>query len=147
MKTYTISELAKEFGVTPRALRFYEDKGLLSPTREGLNRVYSASDRGRLKLILQGKSVGFSLSDIREILELYKLEGHRAQLKVAIKKSKDQMKVLEKQRHDIDDALEQLRQGLHWAEAKLQELGPADEVERSARAYEQVARAGMDDTP
>ncbi len=65
MKTYTISELAREFQVTPRALRFYEDKGLLSPTRDGLNRVYSTRDRARLKLILQGKSVGFSLSDIR----------------------------------------------------------------------------------
>lgn len=75
MKTYTISELAREFQVTPRALRFYEDKGLLSPTRDGLNRVYSTRDRARLKLILQGKSVGFSLSDIREILDLYTLEG------------------------------------------------------------------------
>jgi DNA-binding transcriptional MerR regulator len=71
LKTYTISELAREFQVTPRALRFYEDKGLLSPTRDGLNRVYSVRDRARLKLILQGKSVGFSLSDIREILDLY----------------------------------------------------------------------------
>ena len=71
MKTYTISELAREFQVTPRALRFYEDKGLLSPTRDGLNRVYSTRDRARLKLILQGKSVGFSLSDIREILDFF----------------------------------------------------------------------------
>ena len=74
MKTYTISELAREFQVTPRALRFYEDKGLLSPTRDGLNRVYSTRDRARLKLILQGKSVGFSLSDIREILDLYEAD-------------------------------------------------------------------------
>ena len=71
MKTYTISELAREFQVTPRALRFYEDKGLLSPTRDGLNRVYSTRDRARLKLILQGKRFGFSLEDIRQLLNLY----------------------------------------------------------------------------
>jgi DNA-binding transcriptional MerR regulator len=125
MKTYTISELAREFQVTPRALRFYEDKGLLSPTRDGLNRVYSTRDRARLKLILQGKSVGFSLSDIREILDLYTLEGHRAQLKLSLKKSREQIKNLEKQREDIEAALETLNKGVKWSEEKLQELGPA----------------------
>jgi DNA-binding transcriptional MerR regulator len=144
MKTYTISELAREFSVTPRALRFYEDKGLLTPTRDGLNRVYSASDRTRLKLILQGKSVGFSLNDIREILDLYKHEGHRAQLKLAVRKSKEQIRVLEKQRQDLDDSLEQLRKGVVWAEHKLLELGPGGDVEQSARVYERAARAGMD---
>lgn len=144
MKTYTISELAREFQVTPRALRFYEDKGLLSPTRDGLNRVYSARDRARLMLILQGKSVGFSLSDIREILELYTLEGHRAQLKLALKKSRDQIKNLEKQREDIVAALDTLKTNIRWLEEKLQELGPGAEVEHSARAYEKVARAGLD---
>jgi DNA-binding transcriptional MerR regulator len=144
MKTYTISELAREFEVTPRALRFYEDKGLLSPTRDGLNRVYSAADRARLKLILQGKSVGFSLSDIREMLDLYKLEGHRAQLKLAIRKSREQIRNLEKQQKDIEAALESLRDGIRWAEQRLQDLGPGSEVEHSARAYERVARAGLD---
>ncbi|MBK8839020.1 MAG: MerR family DNA-binding transcriptional regulator [Hyphomonadaceae bacterium] len=144
MKTYTISELAREFQVTPRALRFYEDKGLLSPTRDGLNRVYSTRDRARLKLILQGKSVGFSLSDIREILDLYTLEGHRAQLKLSLKKSRDQIRNLEKQREDVEAALETLHKGVKWAEEKLQELGPGAEVEQSARAYERVARAGLD---
>lgn len=144
MKTYTISELAREFQVTPRALRFYEDKGLLSPTRDGLNRVYSARDRARLMLILQGKSVGFSLSDIREILELYTLEGHRAQLKLALKKSREQIKNLEKQREDIVAALDTLKTNIRWLEEKLQELGPGAEVEHSARAYEKVARAGLD---
>ena len=144
MKTYTISELAREFPVTPRALRFYEDKGLLQPTRDGLNRVYSTRDRARLKLILQGKSVGFSLSDIREILDLYTLEGHRAQLKLSLKKSREQIKNLEKQREDIEAALETLQKGVSWAEEKLQELGPGPDVEQSARAYERVARAGLD---
>ena len=81
-RIYSISELAREFGVTPRALRFYEDKGLLSPDREGLNRVYSNRDRARLKLILSGRKVGFSLNDIREILDLYDLDDNqRAQLR------------------------------------------------------------------
>ncbi len=72
-RTYTIRQLCIEFKVTPRALRFYEDKGLLSPAREGLNRVYNYRDRARLTLILRGKRVGLSLSEIREILDLYKL--------------------------------------------------------------------------
>ena len=144
MKTYTISELAREFEVTPRALRFYEDKDLLHPTRDGLNRVYSTRDRARLKLILQGKSVGFSLSDIREILDLYTLEGHRAQLKLSVKKSRDQVRNLEKQRNDLEEALETLRKGIKWSEEKLAEMGPGAEVEQSARAYEKVARAGLD---
>jgi DNA-binding transcriptional MerR regulator len=143
MKTFTISELAREFDVTPRALRFYEDKGLLSPTRDGLNRVYSATDRVRLKLILQGKSVGFSLSDIREMLDLYKLEGHRAQLKLAVRKSKDQIRNLEKQQHDIEAALESLREGIRWSEQKLAELGPGADLDPPPRDYDRVVRAGL----
>src|SRR5580693_3730739 len=72
-RTFTIRQLCVEFKVTPRALRFYEDKGLLAPAREGLNRVYNHRDRARLTLILRGKRVGLSLAEIREILELYKL--------------------------------------------------------------------------
>ncbi len=144
MQNCTISELAREFAVTPRALRFYEDKGLLSPTRDGLNRVYSSSDRARLKLILQGKSVGFSLSDIREMLDLYKLDGHRAQLKLALKKSRDQVRLLNKQKADIEGSLTSLNDGIKWLEQKLADMGPGDEVEQSARAYERVARAGLD---
>ncbi len=144
MKNYTISELAREFNVTPRALRFYEDKALLSPTRDGMNRVYSGRDRARLKLILQGKSVGFSLTDIREMLDLYTLEGHRAQLKLSLKKSREQIINLERQREDIESALDTLRKGVKWAEEKLAELGPGAEVEQSARAYDKVARAGLD---
>lgn len=144
MQNYTISELAREFSVTPRALRFYEDKGLLSPTRDGLNRVYSSSDRARLKLILQGKSVGFSLSDIREMLDLYKLDGHRAQLKLAMKKSRDQVRLLNKQKADIEGSLGSLNDGIKWLEQKLADMGPGEEVEQSARAYERVARAGLE---
>ena len=84
-RTYTISQLAREFEVTPRALRFYEDKGLLTPRREGMNRVYSHRDRGKLQLILRGKRVGLSLIEIKEILDLYKVD-QRAQAQTALKK-------------------------------------------------------------
>ena len=72
-RTYSISELAREFGVTPRALRFYEDKDMLHPSRDGMARVYSYRDRGRLKLIVHMKSLGLPLNDIREILDLLSL--------------------------------------------------------------------------
>ena len=86
-RTYTISQLAREFEVTPRALRFYEDKGLLMPRREGMNRVYSHRDRGKLQLILRGKRVGLSLIEIKEILDLYSID-QRAQAQTALKRYK-----------------------------------------------------------
>src|SRR3954453_19500622 len=76
-KTYTITHLCEEFGVTPRALRFYEDEGLISPRRQGLSRVYSWRDRARLAWILRGKRVGFSLSEIREMIDLYDVDDGR----------------------------------------------------------------------
>ena len=76
-RTYTITQLCDEFGVTARALRFYEDEGLISPQRIGLSRVYSWRDRARLAWILRGKRVGFSLSDIREMIDLYDVDDDR----------------------------------------------------------------------
>ena len=73
-RTYTISELAREFGVTPRALRFYEDKDMLHPARDGMTRVYSNRDRARLTIIVRLKRLGLPLADIREILDLYVLD-------------------------------------------------------------------------
>ena len=70
-RLHTIRELSKEFGVTPRTLRFYEEKGLLSPTRSGQNRIYSAADRTRLRLILRGKALGFTLEESAEIISMY----------------------------------------------------------------------------
>ena len=79
-ETYTISDLCEEFEVTARALRFYEDEGLIAPTRHGLSRVYSWRDRARLAWILRGKRVGFSLAEIREMIDLYDLnDGREAQ--------------------------------------------------------------------
>ncbi len=109
---FTISDLAREFDITTRAIRFYEDKGLLAPRREGRNRIYSAGDRARLSLILRGKRVGFSLDEIGEMLNLYKLdEGNATQLAVALKRFQARIQVLQKQRQDIDDAISELEDG------------------------------------
>ena len=145
MSTYTIGELAREFGVTARALRFYEDKGLLDPARDGQNRVYSARDRARLQLIVRGKRVGFSLVEIRQMLDLYDLgDNQRAQIRASYNKFQRQVKVLEQQREDIEGALEELHKGLAWMEERLAAAPDAESVE-SARAYEAHARASLDD--
>jgi DNA-binding transcriptional MerR regulator len=124
-RTYTIRQLCIEFKVTPRALRFYEDKGLLSPAREGLNRVYNYRDRARLILILQGKRVGLSLSDIREILELYSPDdGGAAQAAKSLRKFRDQIVALEAKREDIEQALQSLREGCAAMEARLAKTRP-----------------------
>lgn len=143
-RTYSISELAREFKVTPRALRFYEDKGLLSPRRDGMNRVYSARDRGRLQLILRGKRVGFPLSEIREILDLYDLgDGQRAQMATALKKYRARMVALEAQREDLVGAMETLGKGIQWLEERLAEPASPASVS-AARAFEKEARRRMD---
>jgi DNA-binding transcriptional MerR regulator len=106
---YTIGDLAREFGVTLRALRFYEDKNLLEPERDGLSRIYSKRDRARLKLILMGKRVGFSLVEIKEMLDLYDVrDGQLKQLEVAERRFRDQLANLERQRRDIDQAIDEL---------------------------------------
>jgi len=146
MQTYTISQLSREFDVTPRALRFYEDKGLLSPDRQGLNRVYSNRDRARLKLVLSGRKVGFSLNDIREMLDLYDLgDNQRAQLRAAYKKHKQQVDVLNQQRAEIDEALEALHKGISWLETKLETIGVDPQDIESMRAFDAVARATLED--
>ncbi|MBT3534136.1 MAG: MerR family DNA-binding transcriptional regulator [Rhodospirillaceae bacterium] len=118
--TYTISELASEFGVTARAIRFYEDKNLLQPRRNGTARIYERRDRGRLELILRGKRLGFSLSDISEMLDLYDPHGEgREQLKVTLAKSRQRLAALEQQRRDIDDVIEELRENCSQISARL----------------------------
>jgi DNA-binding transcriptional MerR regulator len=107
--TFRIGELSKEFDVTLRTLRFYEDKGLLTPRRVGNTRLYSRGDRARLKLILLGKRVGLSLQDVREILDLYDPTGDNTrQLSAALNKGEEQMTVLKKQRAELDKAIEEL---------------------------------------
>lgn len=108
-KTYTITELSREFDVTPRTLRFYEDKGLLNPSRNGQNRIFSYRDRVRLKLILQGKRVGFPLADIKELLDLYDLrDGQVTQLRVAMDKFDERIEALRQQKTDIEEAISDL---------------------------------------
>lgn len=107
---FTIGDLAKEFGVTLRTLRFYEDKGMLRPRREGQNRLYGRRDRARLKLILLGKKIGLSLNEIKEMLELYELrDGNAFQLRHALKRFEAQVELLKRHRSDVDQALEELK--------------------------------------
>lgn len=144
-RTWTISELAREFKVTPRALRFYEDRGLLSPRRDGLNRVYSVRDRGRLVLILRGKRVGFPLTEIKEILDLCDLnDGERAQMQTALRKFRVRMGALEAQQEDLVGAIKALADGIAWLEGRLAEPAPKAGV-AAARAFEKEARRRLQD--
>lgn len=129
-ETYTITELSEEFGITPRTIRFYEDKDLIRPRRNGMNRVYSRRDRARLLLILRGKRLGFSLADIREMLDLYDIgDGQVEQLRTMLRKSRERIASLEAQRRDIDDAIAELTTGCGQIEAVLARKGvPVDEV-------------------
>lgn len=107
--TYTITQLAQEFDVTTRTIRFYEDQGLLTPTRKGQTRIYSARDRVRLKLVLRGKRLGFSLGEIREMLDMYDAEpGEVGQLQLFLAKIADRRRLLEQQQEDIALTLREL---------------------------------------
>jgi DNA-binding transcriptional MerR regulator len=101
--SYSISELAKEFGVTTRTIRFYEDQGLLSPARAGATRVFSNRDRVRLKLALRGKRLGFSLAEIRELFALYDVSrDEKKQLEAFLVRLERRRALLEQQREDIE---------------------------------------------
>lgn len=122
-KTYAIGELAAEFGVTSRALRLYEEEGLLNPLREGTRRIYRERDRVRLRLILRGKRLGWSLSDIRESFDLYDSSlGEEVQLERMLEKLDDRREQLRTQRQDIDHALEDLETIAANCEAALAEI-------------------------
>ncbi|MEL3918109.1 MerR family DNA-binding transcriptional regulator [Aeromonas enteropelogenes] len=101
-RRYSISELAREFDVTTRSIRFYEDQGLLNPAREGQTRIYSKQDRVRLKLTLRGKRLGFSLAEIRELFDLYDADkSSRTQLKTMLELVAERRETLQQQMEDI----------------------------------------------
>ncbi len=107
--TYTITELAKEFRVTTRTIRFYEDKGLLKPARNGLTRVYTARDRVHLKLVLRGKRIGLSLDEVREIMDMYdSAPGEIGQLDYMLDKLAERRAMLHRQQQDIELTLKEL---------------------------------------
>jgi len=104
--TYTITELAREFGLTTRAIRFYEDHGLIAPTRAGRNRIYCNRDKVRLKLTLRGKRLGLSLSEIRELIDMYDAaKDERAQVERLQEVLRKRRSILEQQREDIEVVL------------------------------------------
>ena len=106
---FTISDLSTEFGVSARALRFYEDEGLIAPTRNGLARIYSKRDRARLAWILRAKNVGFSLTEIRELIDLYDLgDGRAEQRRTTLIRCREKIAELEAQRADLDSSIHEL---------------------------------------
>lgn len=106
---FSISDLTSEFGCTARALRFYEDEGLIAPARVGLTRVYSKRDRARLAWIMRAKNVGFSLTEIREMIDLYDLDDGRVeQRRVTVERCKSHISKLKAQRADIDSSIKEL---------------------------------------
>jgi len=121
--THSITDLAQEFDVTTRAIRFYEDQGLLQPERQGQTRVYSQRERTRLKLVLRGKRLGFSLGEIKEIIELYDTEpGEAAQLDHFLAKIAERKAMLEQQLEDIRVTLGELEAVEEQCRARLEEL-------------------------
>ena len=120
---YSISELAREFSVTSRALRLYEESGLLSPVREGTRRIYAERDRVRLRLILRGKRLGCSLAEIKEILDIYETEsGEKDQLIFFLDRLKQRKQILEMQKMDVDHALEDLNRIMDNAQNALDKI-------------------------
>jgi len=122
-RIYGIAELAREFDVTTRTIRFYEDEGLIRPERKGQRRVFGPRDRVRLRLILRGKRLGFSLGEIREIIDLYDTEpGEAGQLRYFLDKIRERRAALERQRADVAETLRELAQVEARCLERLREL-------------------------
>ena len=119
-ETWTITELAKEFDVTTRTIRFYEDKGLIAPERLGQRRIYHPRDRVRLQLVMRGKRLGFSLDEIQEMIDLYDSDPtEAAQLNMFIAKLRERRKLLECQRKDINSVISEIREREHQCQELL----------------------------
>ncbi|MBU9698034.1 MerR family DNA-binding transcriptional regulator [Rhodobacteraceae bacterium HSP-20] len=125
----TIRQMCDAFDVTPRTLRFYEAKELLSPLRRGTARFYTYRDRARLKLILRGKRFGFSLEDIRQLLDMYDRDGgqQEAQLRRTYDLARDRLAQMERQRAELDEAIADLKDQIAWGESVLSAFRKAAE--------------------
>ncbi len=121
---YTIGEMCAEFGVTPRTLRFYEAKELLFPQRAGTRRLFTRACRARLKLILQGKRFGFSLEDIRQLLDMYEIGDQQVtQIARTHALGLERLRAMEAQRDELDGAIADLRRQLDWGAQVLARAG------------------------
>jgi DNA-binding transcriptional MerR regulator len=121
-RTYSITQLCREFGATPRALRFYEEQGLLSPARRDTARVYSYKDRARLQLILRGRRVGLSIAEIRDILDTYDEEGAPAQDAEALRIHRRRIEQLQAQRQHVEEAISELTAACQALQCRYPEL-------------------------
>ena len=120
---WNIREMCDQFNVTPRTLRFYESKELLFPTRRGHKRLFTKRCRGRLKLILRGKRFGFSLEDIRQLLEMYDMgDKQQTQLLRTYELAKNKLKDLEDQRDKIEETITELRQQIQWGKELISSM-------------------------
>lgn len=123
-KYYTITELTREFGISTRTLRFYEDEGLIHPERRGRTRLYRSSDRRLVREILRGRRIGFTLAEIREIIQVYKdPPGEAGQLKLLMKKIDEKRDNLRRKRKDIDETLKELDNIEDSCLVRLAEIG------------------------
>ncbi|MCY4281332.1 MAG: MerR family DNA-binding transcriptional regulator [Gammaproteobacteria bacterium] len=123
-KLYSISDLSQEFDLTTRAIRFYEDAGLLTPVRQGRNRYYTLRERTRLKLILHGKRLGFTLNEIGEMFRLYDSKpGELAQLRHIMDKINEKMSLLERQLEDIQIVQQELQEFRQQCQTQLEQMG------------------------
>ncbi|ROU03551.1 MerR family transcriptional regulator [Histidinibacterium lentulum] len=121
-ETMTIREMCDKYEVTPRTLRFYEAKELLAPIRQGQKRLFTRRDRARLTLILRGKRFGFSLEEIRQLLDLYNPDNNRVQLERGGEMGRRHLEEMERQRAELDRAIEELKRELAEADSQLQAL-------------------------
>jgi len=123
-RIYSIAELAREFAITARTIRFYEDEGLIKPRRQGLTRLYSAHDRVRLSWILRGKRLGFSLAEIKELLDLYQVDRTGVQqLRELLRRSRVHIADLERRRRDLDAHIAEFREVETQVAAELKQRG------------------------
>jgi DNA-binding transcriptional MerR regulator len=129
IETMNIRQMCDAFDVTPRTLRSYEAKELLFPIREGQRRLFTKRDRARLKLILRGKRFGFSLEEIRQLLDLYHMDdGQEAQLSKTYELAKRHLADMESQKAELDEAIAELKEQMVWGAEKLGQLNKEKSV-------------------